>query len=295
MVIQTLARIKYVFFIGHQYGYNLLKYIISCKKNINIAYIFIEKDSEHEQEKYYNKIEALCCQYNYKYTNDLSMKNQLTILKENSVDFILVYGYRRLIKKEVCEEAQHGAIAMHYAMLPKYRGFAPVNWAIINGENETGVSLFFLTEGIDDGDIIEQKPVSILVQDDINTVLEKCNAEALKIFDKQFDLFENGIINRLPQDHSVASYTCARSPEDGLICWDNSTIKIHNLIRALTYPFPCAYTYLNGEIIHIIDAEILECGNYIVTIPGKIISRITEKGAILLNGDCAFYLKIHIS
>jgi methionyl-tRNA formyltransferase len=175
--------------------------------------------------------------------------------------------------------------------LPNYRGFAPLNWALINGEQNTGVTLFFLSEDIDNGDIVEQEPVPITMEDDINSLNEKCTKAALRIFDNQLNLFQQGIIGRSPQDNSNASYTCSRSPEDGLINWGNTTMSIYNLIRAITYPFPCALTYFDGEILYILDAEIHKTEYYVGRIPGKIISRIPGRGVVVLTGDGALLIK----
>jgi methionyl-tRNA formyltransferase len=260
-------------------------------KKINIDYVFIEKEFEHELEQHAEKITNICKRLNIQHTLDLSIVNQIDVLRRYNVDFIIVYGYRRLINKNVYERAKYGTVAMHYALLPKYRGFAPLNWALINGEQHTGVSLFFLANEMDDGDIVEQKVVYIKMEDDINTLHEKCNRVAIEIFGRQFDLFEEGIINRMPQNSIDASYTCARSPEDGLIHWEYDTRTVYNLIRALTYPFPCAFTYLNGEIIYILNAEICENKNYVGRIPGKIVSIRPGKGIVVLTGDGLLFIK----
>jgi methionyl-tRNA formyltransferase len=285
----SAGKLKYLLLIGHQYGYIFLNHIKN--KYPDIVCVFIENDAGHEVEKYSGKIKSICKNNNLNFTDDLSTKKQTEILERYNIDFIIVYGYRRLIKKEVYEKARYGAIAVHYALLPKYRGFAPLNWALINGEQQTGVTLFFLSEDIDNGDIIEQVAIPITLKDDINSLLEKCAKAALKIVDRQLNLFEQGMINRISQDNSKASYTCARSPEDGLIRWENTTISIYNLVRAITYPFPCAFTRLNGEIVHIIDAEICDAKNYVGRIPGKIISRVLGKGVVVLTGDGSLLIK----
>jgi methionyl-tRNA formyltransferase len=287
--IPSSKKLKYLLFIGHRYGYLLLNHIKN--KCLDISCVFIENDADYEIEKYSDKIKSTCKNNNLTFTDDLSIKNQNKILEQYNIDFIIVYGYRRILKKEVYDKAHHGAVAIHYALLPKYRGFAPLNWALINGEQETGVTLFFLSDDVDDGDIIEQKAVSITIGDDINSLLEKCSKVALEMLDRQINLFEQGIINRIPQDNSKASYTCSRSPEDGLIHWEHTTISIYNLIRAITYPFPCAFTHLNGEKIYILNAEICENRNYVGRIPGKIVSRLSGRGVVVLTGDGALLIK----
>ena len=180
---------------------------------------------------------------------------------------------------------------MHYALLPKYRGFAPVNWAIINGERETGVSLFFLSKEMDDGDIIQQQAIPINDIDDINSVIKKCDSVALDIFEDQIDHFECGILQRTPQDRSKATYTCSITPEDSRIIWDNTTASICNLIRATTHPYPCAYTFLDGAKVKVLTAAPFDAGNYVGRIPGRIIRVLTGTGLIVLTGDGAILIK----
>jgi methionyl-tRNA formyltransferase len=182
------------------------------------------------------------------------------------------------------------SVGSHFAPLPKYRGFAPVNWAIINGEKETAVTLFHLGDGIDDGDIISQKIIPISNDDDINDVLEQCIVQFKLILSEEVKNFNEGIIKRIPQNHQDATYTCSRTPEDGYIDWNKSTREIYNLIRAITYPFPGAYSYLNDEKLIIWKAKPIDLGTYIGRIPGRIVKIIKEEGVCVLTGDGALLI-----
>ena len=128
-------------------------------------------------------------------------------------------------------------------MLPKYRGFAPLVWAIINGEKKTGVTLFYFDEGVDNGDVVDQYKIDIDDNDNISVLLDKTNRAVIKLLQRNINNILLGQNNRYPQDSSNASYCSQRKPIDGLINWNGSSKHIHRLIRAISPPYPCAFTY----------------------------------------------------
>ena len=279
---------NYCLFLGHRYGYKALPLFL--KKKADVKRVVIEQEFEHEAEKYDKKIIELCESHGVQYSLDLSREAVMKNIVGDYPDIIFVYGYRRLIPKEAYGTAKH-AMALHYSLLPQYRGFAPVNWAIINGEKETGISLFYLDEEADSGDIILQRSVEISAREDINDVLEKCDEQALELISEGIDLFEQGIFPRMKQDNTLATYACSRSPEDGKINWEDTAENICNLIRAITRPFPCAYTFWENEKISIIDAEVFPVRKYVGIVCGRIIQIIDGRGVVALAGQGAVLVK----
>lgn len=276
--------------IGKRYGFLLLQLLIEMK--IDICHALLEKEFDHEEEKYIKDIIALCAKHNIPWSEDLSQKNLGETLGRVRPDYLLVSGYRRIIQSSVIQYARYGAVAVHYAMLPSYRGFAPVHWAIINGETQTGVTMFYLNEETDGGDIIRQEPIEINPLEDINAVMEKCNTAALRLWKIGILDFEAGKVSRISQDHTKATYTCARSPQDGLIDWNQPVEAIYNLIRALTRPYPCAFTYYQGKRLRILSAQTIDVGNYVGRIPGKIVQRIKNTGVVALAGTGALLVEM---
>lgn len=295
-VLGVIFDMNYVLFIGHRYGEQLLALML--RQGLRVAYAFIEKDAADERVRYFDALCARCEQNGVPYSADLSAANQCAVLSDISPDVILVYGFRRIIREEAFRLAKHGALAMHYALLPRYRGFAPVNWAMINGETETGVSLFYLNSGeVDSGDLVAQARVPIGPDEDIGQVLQKCDACAMDIFSAQLPLFERGIFAATPQEERLATYTCARTAEDGQIQWTQSTRQIYDLIRATTDPFPCAFTRVGGAagqantLLRVLDAEIYPVGNYVGRIPGRVIKILPNTGIVVLTADGALLIK----
>jgi methionyl-tRNA formyltransferase len=171
-------------------------------------------------------------------------------------DLIIVIGWYYMIPQKIMNLPEKGVIAIHASLLPKYRGNAPLVWAMINGEKETGVSLFYIEKGTDEGDIIGQERFTIEEEDHIADILKKAEEASKILLGKYLPLISLNNAPRIKQDHSFATYFPKRSPEDGLIDWNWEPQKIKNFIRAQSKPYPGAFTHINGKKIILWDAEI---------------------------------------
>lgn len=173
-------------------------------------------------------------------------------------DLILVIGWYYMVPKQIRDIAPKGCAGMHASLLPKYRGGAPLVWAIINGETRTGLSFFYLEEGIDTGDIIAQEEIDILEDDTIKTLIDKVSISALKIIKEFIPLLASGDAPRTKQNEAEATNFPQRKPEDGLIDLNKDAKSIKDFIRAQTKPYPGAYTIQNGKKITIWNADIID-------------------------------------
>jgi len=171
-------------------------------------------------------------------------------------DVILVLGWYYMVPQSIRELAKWGAWGIHASLLPKYAGGAPLVWAIIEGEKETGVSLFKLSDGVDDGDLIEQKSFPIGPKDTIKTVYENATLASETILEIVLNNPDKIIFK--PQDKSKIEVYPQRKPEDGEINWDWDVERIYNFIRAQSKPYPGAYSIINGKKVIIWDADIYE-------------------------------------
>jgi len=171
-------------------------------------------------------------------------------------DLILVIGWYYMIPTSIIQLPPKGTIGIHASLLPKYRGNAPLVWAIINGEKETGISLFYFDEGVDTGDIIAQKKFEIADTDTIKEVLEKTKTCSKEILLQTMPLLKEGKAQRKVQDHSQATIFPKRTPADGAIDWSLPAKQIRDFIRAQTKPYPGAFAMINGKKITIWDADI---------------------------------------
>jgi methionyl-tRNA formyltransferase len=151
-----------------------------------------------------------------------------------------------------------GAAGIHASLLPRYRGGAPLVWAIINGETTTGVSLFYLSDGVDDGDLIAQQEIAIGPDDDIAAVYGRATEASLGLLRRYVPLLREGRAPREPQDHRQATHVPQRRPEDGLIAWDRQSARqAHDWVRAQTRPYPGAYAFFGGERVTVWRAGVL--------------------------------------
>ena len=173
-------------------------------------------------------------------------------------DLLLVLGWYYMIPRKVRESAPLGCVGFHASLLPKYRGGAPIPWAIINGETETGVSFFYLDGNMDSGDIISQIAFDIGENDTCGTVYEKATLASIKILQEYIPQIAAGTAPRIAQDETQATYFPQRKPEDGLIDWSWNAKHIHSFIRAQTRPYPGAFTFIEGKKVTIWDADINE-------------------------------------
>ncbi|MBN3554002.1 methionyl-tRNA formyltransferase [Fictibacillus nanhaiensis] len=285
---------KYVLFIGSRVGFEALNLLVI--ENCDIHHVFIEKEHEHEYEKYYQrsieKCKGLSINYSVNSIQSEIIDNLTQSLNDgHSINYIMSFGYRRIIPGSVVKMANIAAFGTHFSPLPRYRGFAPLNWVLINGETETAVNIFYLDKEVDNGDIVDKENVPISYDDDINTLFEKCIVTFRKVMRRIIPKLEKGKFDALIQDNEKATYTCARNPEDGLIKWEWNSTKIYNLTRALTYPFPGAFSFIDGRKIFIWSCEEYETPKYEGRIAGKVVKVVKEIGVVVLCGEGAVLIK----
>ncbi len=173
-------------------------------------------------------------------------------------DFIFSFYYRLMLKPSLLGLASRDALNMHGSLLPKYRGRAPINWAIIHGESETGATLHYMAEKPDSGDIVAQSRVPILPDDTAKDVFDKVTLAAAAMLLEVLPALVAGTAPRVPQDLSRGSYFGGRQPEDGIIDWSRDATTIHNLVRAVAPPYPGARTTLDGHPARILRTHILD-------------------------------------
>ena len=170
-------------------------------------------------------------------------------------DLIFSFYYRRLLSPAILALPSLGAINLHGSLLPKYRGRAPLNWVLVHGETTTGVTLHHMDARADHGDIIAQRVVPITIEDTALTLSQKLTAAARVLLAETYPLIVDRRAPRIPQDHAAATKFGRRRPTDGLIDWTGSAWQIYNLIRAVTRPFPGAFTFFKGRQVFLWSAR----------------------------------------
>lgn len=173
-------------------------------------------------------------------------------------DFIFSFYYRRMLGESLLATASRGALNMHGSLLPKYRGRAPVNWAIIHGESETGASLHYMISKPDAGPLVGQERVPIHIEDTALDVSLNVAAAAERLLDRCLPDLIAGRARTIPLDLSRGSYFGRRRPEDGRIAWQWPALRIHNLIRAVAPPFPGAFGVCGNLTFQLLGSRYLQ-------------------------------------
>ncbi|MBI2311022.1 MAG: formyltransferase [Betaproteobacteria bacterium] len=167
-------------------------------------------------------------------------------------DFLFSFYYRQMLKPPLLALGRRGALNMHGSLLPKYRGRAPVNWAVIRGETETGATLHYMAEKPDAGDIVDRQAVPILPDDTALDVFNKVTWAAEIMLYRVLPQLVAGTAPRMVQDLSNGSYFGGRRPEHGRIDWNDTADAVHNLVRGVAPPYPGAFTELGGRMLRIL-------------------------------------------
>ena len=171
-------------------------------------------------------------------------------------ELLVVVGWYYMIPRRMRDLAPLGCVGVHASLLPRYRGGAPLVWAMINGERETGVTLFHFTDGVDDGDIVAQSRFAIEDDDTIAELLAKAEAASVALVGEFVPRLADGSAPRRAQDHSAATTFPQRSPTDGRIDWSWDAPRIARFIRAQTHPYPGAFTDIDGKRLRVWSADV---------------------------------------
>ncbi len=179
-------------------------------------------------------------------------------------DIIVVVAYGKILPPRILNLPCHGCINVHASLLPKYRGAAPIQWAIIKGEKETGVTTMLMNEGLDTGDVLLQESIEILDNDNSETLGKKLSELGASLLVKTIEGLESGSLKPVPQQ-GKPSYAPILKKQDGRINWDMNASDIWNFVRGM-YPWPGAFTKTNNERIKIINVRPIQGKG----IPGRI-------------------------
>ena len=214
----------------------------------DIQAVFTHRD-ESDEHHWFNSVAEMAAEKGLQVFAPDNINHPLWVerIRELAPDIIFSFYYRTIVGTDILEIPKNGCLNLHGSLLPKYRGRCPVNWALVNGEQETGVTLHYMTPQPDNGDILAQERIAISTKDTAFSLHRKLTTSASKLLDANLPLLLAGNAPRIPQDHSLATYFGSRRPADGEIDWHRSAEQIMNLVRAVTRPYPGAFSYLGNR------------------------------------------------
>ena len=235
-----------VVFAYHDVGVNCLKALLAA--GIQVDLVVTHQDDPNENV-WFGSVAKLCADQDIPYLTpsanellDLAPK-----LEALAPDYIFSFYYRYMIPAQILACAKIAALNMHGSLLPKYRGRAPVNWAILHGETQTGATLHIMEAKPDAGDIVGQSAVSIGPNETATDVFGKVSEAAVNVIKELLPSLTQGKVPRKPNDLEKGSYFGGRKPSDGQIHWNQNATQVHNLVRAVAPPYPGAFTDHQGN------------------------------------------------
>ncbi len=233
----------------HEIGYVCLKEVIAA--GMEVPCLFTHRDDPGE-EIWFRTPKILALEHNIPVHEDVSLRDPVwqQYIRDLAPDFIFSFYYRNMVPEEVLLIPRIAPLNLHGSLLPRFRGRCPVNWVLIEGEERTGLTLHVMEVKPDAGDMIARIEVPITFDDTALTLFVKMAAAAARLMRDVLPHLLDGTFTRTPQE-GPSSYFGGRKPEDGLIDWTKPARSVYNLIRAVTHPYPGAYTYLKGKKLFI--------------------------------------------
>lgn len=237
----------------HEIGYACLEVLLESR--ISVSALFTHKD-DPDEEVWFRTPRALAEKHGIPVFDPDSLRDPIWIgrIRDLSPDYLFSFYYRNLLPRKVLDIPKIAPLNLHGSLLPKFRGRCPVNWVLIEGEERTGVTLHVMEVKPDAGDIVAQREVEIASEDTAGSLALKLASAARALLREIMPQLEAGRLERRPQA-GPSSYYGGRKPEDGVIDWKKSATGIYNLIRAVTHPYPGAYTFLGGRKLFIWKAH----------------------------------------
>lgn len=213
----------------------------------------------------------------------IRLEENVEYLRQYPADIFVVAAFGQILSEEILYMPKYGSINIHASLLPKYRGAAPIQWSILNGEKQTGVTIMQMAKGIDDGDILTQKSIEIEPSDTGDSLFDKLMYVGAELIVETLPLIEKGEINPLKQNEEEATHVGKMTKEMGAIDWNWDNAKIERYVRGLN-SWPSAYTSFNGKTLKIWGAECVE--NEESLAPGTI-ADVTKEYIIVKCGEGA--------
>ena len=274
-----------VVFAYHNVGVRCLRVLLA--HGVDVRLVVTHTDDPHENRWFGSVADvALECGIPTCTPADPNAADVVARVKALAPDFLFSFYYRMLLAAPLLAVPGRGALNMHGSLLPRYRGRAPVNWAVLHGERETGATLHYMTPKADAGDIVAQSRVPILPDDTAREVFDKVTVAAEVALDGVLPALMAGTAPRRPQDLAAGRYFGRRRAEDGAIDWSRDATTIHNLVRAVAPPYPGAWTTVAGAPARVLRTRVLDssappAGDAVIEVrDGRLVARCGGGGTL---------------
>ncbi|MFK4131679.1 bifunctional UDP-4-amino-4-deoxy-L-arabinose formyltransferase/UDP-glucuronic acid oxidase ArnA [Pseudomonas luteola] len=287
---------KTVVFAYHDIGCAGIEALIAAQ--YEIAAVFTHADDPNEN-RFFASVAQLCARHGIPVHAPEDVNHPLWIerIRQLEPEFIFSFYYRHLLSEDILAMARKAAYNLHGSLLPRYRGRAPANWVLVNGETETGVTLHRMERRPDAGPIVSQSRVAIAQDDTAHTLHAKLREASRQLLGETLPRLARGNVEETPQDDSKASYFGRRTPADGELDWTRPASELYNLVRAVTQPYPGAFSFVGDRKLIVWQAQAVDTRHD--QKPGAVVSldplRIACSDGVLeikagQQGDAGLYL-----
>ena len=225
------------------------------KKYTVIAVVTQPDKRGHRGNLQYSAVKEKALEHNIKVLQPEKIRKEYEEILSLDADIIITCAYGQIIPKEILDAPKYSCINIHASLLPKLRGGAPIHRSIINGETETGITIMYMNEKMDEGNIILQEAIDIKDNDTVGSIHDALSELGASLITKAIELIVNNKHESIAQDHSLATYAYNLKKEDELVDFNKPVKEVFNQIRGLN-PFPGAYAVLNNKIIKFYDVEL---------------------------------------
>lgn len=289
-----MKHLTVVFIGGTQRALVPFRYLAG-REEVDIKYAVFMKGHPDEVQ-YAEQLETMAQEHHIPYiVSDKITRAVIDQTRSIGPDVIIGGGvWRSMIPSDFFNIPPYGAIGLHGSALPQYRGWAGINWYMINGEKEYRMRMFQVDGGLDSGPLVADRDGNFLEvgiglenEKHIAEILDEFPGVQVKAYGQLVDILLKGDVQFIPQDESAATYTCHRGPEDGEIDWSRSTREVFNFIRAQSRPYPGAFTFFNGHKVILWRVKPrYDYANYVGRIHGKVVTRDKDADSVvILTGD----------
>ena len=244
-----------VVFAYHNVGVRCLSVLLAHGVNVRLV---VTHNDNADENIWFDSVRQLAATHDLPTItpDDPNIPDIVAQIRALKPDFLFSFYYRHMLQPPLLAAPVRGALNMHGSLLPKYRGRVPINWAVINGETQTGATLHYMVDKPDAGDIVSQLPVPIGGDDTAGDVFGKVTDAAAHLIDRCLPGLIAGTAPRVPQNLAAGSYFGGRKPADGRIDWRWPAARVHNLVRGVAPPYPGAFASVGGATVRILRTRL---------------------------------------
>ena len=283
---------KIIFMGTPDFSVGTLEALVEAGHEVVLAVSQPDKPKGRGKEMQFTPVKECALKYNIPVYQPRRVREAECIeeLRKYNADIMVVVAFGQILPKEILEMAPYGCVNVHASLLPKYRGSAPIQWAIINGEEVTGVTTMQMDEGLDTGDMLLKTEIPIEEKETGGSLFDKLAAAGAKLCVETLEALQNKTVTPIPQGETTTAYAKMLDKQLGNIDWNKTAVEIERLIRGLT-PWPSAYTNWNNKVMKIWDAEVSDMDMVKIDAETLNMDVETKPGTIVKVDKDAFYVQ----